>query len=144
MLVVRNIDSKTPGTWVNRKVYGRQIGICIRAWTADIAKTMRKKYITGYEMVPDPQTGRSVRQEIIDDDAFFDAMVDFIIEGFRGIGSTATEPWPIDLEHKKNIVSLPVDATEQPLWQWILERAKEQAYDLSVQEQELPKNSQTP
>lgn len=114
----------TEGIWVRHKVRGTEIELKIRPFTNEDGERIRKKHKRP-EYVRDNQTRQMVKIEIVADDEVFEEMLDYIIEDFKGIGYSETEPLPVNKENKKKLALLPVGQGEQPLSEYIIEKARE-------------------
>lgn len=121
MLILNN---STAGIWISHKVRGVEIELKLRPFTAEIGDSIRKKH-RRVEYVRDPQSRQMVKNEVIDDEAVFEDMLDFMIEDFKGIGYSESEPLAVTKENKKKIALLPASQGEQPLSDFIIEKAKE-------------------
>lgn len=121
------------------EVRGEAITFMLRPWAAEIAKKIRQRHIRGFEYVIDSR-GRRDKVELLDDNAFFDEMLDYIIAEFEGVGDEAGNPWPVDLEHKKMVIAIAVEKGAQPLWERILERSQALAFVQAEDEAGQEKN----
>lgn len=118
------LNSSTAGIWIKHKVRGQEIELKLRPFTAEIGDSIRKKHRRS-EYVRDPQSRQMVKNEVFDDEEIFEDMLDFIIEDFKGIGYSENEPLAVTKENKKKIALLPASQGEQPLSDFIIEKAKE-------------------
>lgn len=140
MLKIKTITKDEPPVKVTREIRGEEITFWLRPWTADFAQVIRKRFVKGIEWVQHPVTGRREKREIIDDDGFFDAMIDYIIAGFEGVGDETGEPWPADLEHKKALLNVAVEKGSQAVGDWVMETAQALAFTKAEQEAGEEKN----
>jgi hypothetical protein len=127
MLKVKRVTDGADPVRAVRNIRGEEIPFMLRPWDAEIAREIRKRHVKGFEWVTGDD-GRRKKAEIIDDEAHFEGMLDYIVAGFEGIGDEAGNPWPSDLAHKKKVIQLAVERGEQPIWEWILETAKALAF----------------
>lgn len=121
-------------------IRGESITLFLRPWDARVARQIRSRHLKGFEWVQNHDTNRREKAEILDNDGFFDDMVDHIIAGFEGVGDETGKPWPVDLEHKKELIALTVEKGAQPVWERILELSKDLAFMAAGEETELEKN----
>jgi hypothetical protein len=140
MLVVKKATNDTQGTWMKRIIWGAEVEMQIRPLTKDVSKTIRSRHVTGFEYVPDAN-GRRLRQEVVDAEKIVEDTLDYMLQDFRGIGDAPDQPWPVDLDHKKDLANLPVEAGQQTNMEWLFERAKELAFEISKDLEVREKNS---
>lgn len=139
MLKVKEVTLKTQPVKIIENIRGVDIPLFIRPWNGEIAETIKKRHTKGFEWVPNAQ-GKKERQDVINNDAYFDDMVDYVIASFEGVGNEAGEPWPNDIEHKKKLLSLSVEKGADPLFDRILEKAKALAFEIEEEEAANLKN----
>jgi len=137
MLILRE---DIEGVWITHKIRGQEIQLKIRPLTAEIGDAIRKKH-KKIEYVRDPQTRQMIKTEVINQDAVFDDLVDHVLEDFKGIGIAPDQALPVTKENKKRVIFLPTLANEQPLWDFILEKANELAVIVQEDKEKEIKNS---
>ena len=133
MLKVKDVTTDTTPVKVVENIRGVDIDLYIRPWNSQIAETLRKKHIKGFEWVTNTQ-GKKAKQDVIDSDAYFDSMVDYVLASFSGVGDETGAPWPQDIEHKKKLIGLSVEKGATPIFERILERAQALAFDIEEEE----------
>lgn len=125
MLLVKRYQDELPeGKWYDFELWGATIGIKIRPRTNEIVKQIRNKY-----------RRKKGRDWEYDEEAINDAVMDYIIEDFRGVGEEETgEPWEVSLDTKKRLMALPVPVGEQSLYLRVIDRANEQGFEIREEE----------
>jgi hypothetical protein len=141
MLTVKTVTAHSEAVADILEIRGAQIRVGIRPWDSEIAGELRKKHTKGFEWQRDPETNRRVKVQILDDDAYFDDMVDYVLAWFEGIAGEDKVPWPNDLAHKKRLISLTLEKGAVPLWEQVLEKAKAAAFIRAEDEAEQLGNS---
>lgn len=140
MLRIKDITGDAEPVKTALTIRGETITLWLRPWDAQIVQEIRRRHVRGFEWVQNPATGRREKAEIVDDDAFFDALVDYIIAGFEGVGDESGTPWPQTLPYKKRLIAITVERGAQPVWEQVLELAKDLAFARDEREAELAKN----
>ena len=92
--------------------YCEGVRLKIRKLTSEALRFLRKKH-SKTVMELDPRTRRMMPIEKINDDAFEDALTDYLIEDYEGIGDEAGNVLPLNLESKMLIMD------KLPLREWI-------------------------
>lgn len=105
-------DPATPptGTW---GTYQAGVRLKIRKLTGEALRELRRPYVRT-EMELDPRSRRMVPAEKVDAEKLDDALADYLIEDFEGIGDEEGLPLPVDLESKRRIMNQPA------LAEWIM------------------------
>ncbi|HOR32195.1 MAG TPA: hypothetical protein PK311_05825 [Syntrophales bacterium] len=105
-------DPATPptGTW---GTYQAGVRLKIRKLTGEALRELRRPYVRT-EMELDPRSRRMVPAEKVDAEKLDDALADYLIEDFEGIGDEEGLPLPVDLESKRRIMNQPA------LAEWVL------------------------
>lgn len=102
-------DNPPPGVW---GTFAPGVRLKIRKLTAEVVQKLRKKY-SKTEMQSD-KARRMVPVEILDDEqGYDDALTNYIIEAFEGIGDEDGNPLPVTLESKKMVLN------HLPLKDWV-------------------------
>lgn len=90
------------GVW---GTFSQGVEIKVRKLTAEAIRELRKPFLKT-EMVPNASSRRMELSEQIDNqEKYDDAVTDYLIEDFRGIGDEDGNSLPLDLESKKRIVN---------------------------------------
>jgi hypothetical protein len=122
LLLRKNSDE---GVWIKHTYRGAEIELKIRPADPEVADKLHKKYSI-VEFIKDPDNQqRMVKVKTLNNESYIRDMADFIIEDFRGIGYSATEPLPVNKETKMTLVMLAPLKGEQALWDFIIEKANE-------------------
>jgi len=140
MLRIKTATAGAPPEKCSIDIRGVSITLYLRPWDAEVAKRIRARRIKGFEWVVNPDTNRREKVEILDKDGFFDDMVDHIVAGFEGVGDENGTPWPVDLDHKKQLLSLAVEKGVDPIWDRVLEISKSLAFAAAEEDDALEKN----
>lgn len=136
MLVLRK---KTEGIWVKHIYRGAEIELKIRPANPDVFEKIRTRHRKS-SYAKDPDTRQMVQVKEIDRDNVAEDTIDYLIEDFKGIGYSPSEPLAVTKENKILLVFLAPTGNEPRLFEWILETANE-LRTLSEQEiKELEKN----
>ena len=138
MLYVKDLPDKPDPVRCTRLIRGAEVVFWLRPWDADVARKMRKRHVRGFEWTVNPSNGRKEKTEVLNDEAFLDEMLDYVLASFEGVGNSAGNPWPSDLEHKKKLVALSVEKGDTPIYEWLLEEAQGLAFadQAVIEEQE--------
>lgn len=83
--------------------YCEGVRLKIRKLTRESLRFLKKKHCK-ITMELDPRTRRMMPTEKIDDDAYEDAITDYLVEDFEGIGDADGNPLPLNLESKMLIM----------------------------------------
>jgi len=78
------------------------VKIKVRRLTAEVIRELRRPHVTT-SMVP--HEGRMVQSEKLDPEKYDEAIMDYLIEDFEGIGDENGNPLPKTLESKKRILN---------------------------------------
>lgn len=140
MLRIKTTTADAPPEKCTIDIRGAAITLYLRPWDARVAKQIRSRRIKGFEWVVNPDTNRREKAEILDNDGFFDDMVDHIIAGFEGVGDEEGRPWVVDLDHKKQLLSISVEKGVDPIWERVLEISKGLAFALAEEDSSMEKN----
>ena len=105
-------DPATPptGTW---GTYQAGVRLKIRKLTGEALRELRRPYVRT-EMELDPRSRRMAPVEKVDAEKLDDALADYLIEDFEGIGDEEGRPLPVDPESKRRIMNQPA------LAEWIM------------------------
>lgn len=128
MLKMKTVSKSSLPSPVPIDIRGETIIFNLRPWDAQVAKEIRDRFIKGFEWGRAPETGQRIKIEQLDDEGFFDAMVDYVVASFEGLGDEEGVHWPIDLEHKKMAISITVPKDAPPVWEQVIEQAKQLAF----------------
>lgn len=121
MLLLRDNED---GVWTRHKYRGAAIELKIRACGAEKLEQIRKRH-KKIEYAKDPQSRQTVKLESYNEDAIFSDMIDYMLEDFSGIGTAPDKPLDCTPENKKRVLLIPPASGEQPLFDFVLERARE-------------------
>jgi hypothetical protein len=125
MLILREDNE---GQWEKHTYRGKDIDLKIRPFTAEIGDSITKNN-TRTEWVRDPVEKKMVKVQVEDKEATFKETVDYVLEDFKGIGFSEEKPLEVNVKNKVRVALLAPKDGEQPLWQYILEKAQNLAFN---------------
>lgn len=96
-----DVANPPPGVW---GTFSEGVRIKVRKLTAEVISGVRKQY-TRIDMEVDPKSRRMVPVEKVSDEKYDDAMTDYLIEDFAGLGDGEGIALPVTLESKKRILN---------------------------------------
>lgn len=100
MLKIKKSTDKEEGRWFK---YAAGVEFKIRPLTGNILREIRKASSTT-SMQPDPKTRRMVAVEDVNDEKFDEAVTDYILEDFKGVGDEEGNLFDPTIENKKRIM----------------------------------------
>lgn len=101
MLKINTKDNQEEGRWVE---YVEGVEFKVRPLTASTIKKLRKPFVT-LRMKPDPRSGQMMQVEDFNKkEEFEDALNDYIIEDWKGVGDQAGNLLEATIENKKKIL----------------------------------------
>lgn len=119
------------GVWGD---YAPGVRLKIRKLTGDAVRELRKPYVR-MEMEVEKTSRRMVPVEkVSDEEAYNNALLDYLIEDFVGLGDEKGVPLPVTLDSKKAI------SNNLPLWDWVWAFAQSQEIVAEEQHQAEIKN----
>lgn len=121
--------SPPSGTW---GTFQAGVRMKIRKLTGEVMRELRKPYVRA-EMELDSRSRRMVPVEKLDE-GLDDALADYLIEDFEGLGDEAGQPLPVDLESKKRIMNQPA------LADWVMAFAHSLEVAQAARQQDERKN----
>lgn len=92
------------GTWI---AYTEGVRFKVRKLTAEALREIRKPHVR-LEMELNPVTRRMEQVEKLDAEKFDDALTDYLLEDFEGIGDENGNVLAANLANKKAILNMPV------------------------------------
>ena len=98
------------GTW---GTFQEGVRLKIRRLTGDVMRELRRPFVRS-EMELDVRTRRMIPVEKVDIEKLDDALADYLIQDFEGIGDEEGRPLPVDPESKRRIMNQPA------LAEWIM------------------------
>ena len=131
MLKLRAVTVDTEGQWFDFTVQGETVRLKIRPLNTEMVNAIRDRYkkikkVNGFTM---PEYDE---KKIVDD------MADHVLEDVEGIGDEAGKPLAVNLQNKKRVMNIPPAEGEQPISEFIYEKARELCI---IREEEQEKNS---
>jgi hypothetical protein len=105
-------DPQNPpdGTW---GAFQDGVRLRVRKLTGEVLRELRRPFVR-IEMDLDPRSRRMVPVEKADAEKLDEALADYLIQDFEGIGDEEGRPLPVDLESKKRIMNQPA------LAEWVM------------------------
>jgi hypothetical protein len=129
MLIVKKIGYQAAlsmGRIFTFDLWGETIEVKIRPRTDDVVDAIRENFKT----LPE---GKDKEAQI------YDAMVDFIVEDFKGLADEGPDgeaaPWEVTLENKKRLSKLTVPAGEKLILTRVFDLANSMAFEVREAEQ---------
>ncbi|HNS53318.1 MAG TPA: hypothetical protein PKH25_00915 [Syntrophales bacterium] len=108
------------GTW---GVFQDGVRLRVRKLTGEVLRELRRPFVST-EMDLDPRSRRMVPVEKADPEKLDEALADYLIQDFEGIGDDDGQALPVDLESKKRIMNQPALAEWIMAFAYSLEVAK--------------------
>ena len=116
MLIVKEVRERVEGIWFYRKICGETIGYKIRPRSETIEKEIREE------------------QKKFGPSEIADALLDYWLEDFAGLGDEKGTPWSVTAATKRKAISLPLPQDEQPIYEWLLDKAAALSFDVAKEE----------
>lgn len=135
MLVLKEVGDNAVGEWFDFEVRGADVELQIRPLTAEILDKIRSRY-KKTRREKDSETRATVTVIEYDEDKVQDDLIDYILEDFKGFGSSPKDALVVNVENKKRIMELPPVADETTIGEFVFETAREIAavFEKEVQE----------
>lgn len=128
MLVFNNTDKPREAEWMEIEIWGTTIRIKVRARTDKAVESIKARF-------------KGMKEGDKKDKAILDAMYDYLVEDFEGLGEEAADGTirhlEVNLENKKKLLFIPVPINEEPIHTRVVNKANELAFQVT---EEVQKN----
>jgi hypothetical protein len=141
MLIIKKRDKAEPATFPCN-IQGKEVTLTVRPLDLDEIRKIVKKH-TKYVVAVHPETKQAVRIPEQDNQSVGKDVIDYLLVGFDGFGSSDGQPMEVTLENKLMVASLKVEEGEDgPVYlsEIIQNKAKELSAAIEIEVKEQEKN----